>query len=89
MAIEVRNVDVPYTVVDEPWPSLRGNHRIHLYVEKPADVVCASVLWRRLDPNPEEKAVLIYNPQDVQVLNTMVAGMSAEITSSTIFRIKT
>lgn len=76
-AIEEETAEVAYNVVDEPWPNLRGNHRVYIYVEKPADVVRASIPWRRLDPNPEEKAVLIYGPQDVQVLNTFVVAMSA------------
>lgn len=76
-AVEDEALEIPYTVADELWPRLRGNHRAHIYVEKPADVAYVSIPWRRLDTNPEEKAVLIYDPQDVQVLNTLVVAMSA------------
>jgi hypothetical protein len=74
---EEETPQIAYTVADEPWPNLRGNHRAHIYVEKAVDVARVSIPWRRLDPNPEEKAVLIFDPQDVQVQNVVIAGMSA------------
>ena len=46
-------------------------------LKKSADAVRVFIPWRRLDPNPEEKAVLIFDAQDVQVQNTLVAAMSA------------
>ena len=75
--VEEKVAEIPYTVADAPWPNLRGNHRVQLYVEKSAEVARVSIPWRRLDPNPDEKAVLIFDAQDVQVQNTLVAAMSA------------
>lgn len=69
--------EIPYTLADQPWPSLRGNHRAHIYVEKSAEVVRVSIPWRRLDPNPEEKAVLIFDSHDIQVPNVAISSMSA------------
>lgn len=72
---EIQNV--PYTIADKPWPYLRGNHRAHIVVDKPADVVRASIPWRRLDRHLEQKAVLIFDPEDMQVENVAVVEMNA------------
>ncbi len=73
----VEGAEVPYTVAEQPWPEERGNHRVHVFVDQPASVVHVSIPWRRLDPDPEQKAVLLFGPQDIQVLNLAVVEMSA------------
>lgn len=69
--------EVPYTIAEQPWPDERGNHRVHIFMDQPTRVVQISIPWRRLDPDPEQKAVLLFGPQDSQILNVAVTAMSA------------
>lgn len=36
-----------------------GNHRVVVFVEKPADAVLATIEWRRRDLNPEDKNLIV------------------------------
>ena len=36
-----------------------GNHRVVVFVEKPADAVLATIEWRRRDQNPEDKNLIV------------------------------
>jgi hypothetical protein len=69
--------ETAYTVADTVWPYLGGNHRVRMHVAKAGAVVRASIPWRRVDPNPEQKAVLVFNAQDVAVQNVFVERIAA------------
>ncbi|MBN2308852.1 MAG: hypothetical protein JXR94_07785 [Candidatus Hydrogenedentes bacterium] len=50
--------ELPYRIGS--WPEAgHGNHRAVVRVGEPADAVWAHVPWRRRDPAPEEKAILV------------------------------
>jgi len=44
--------EIPYTVADEPWPQLLGNHRVHVYADKANEAVWVRIPWRRTDADP-------------------------------------
>ncbi len=51
--------DIPHTIAQLPWPIELGNHRIRIHVESRAEAVGVYIPWRRIDANPQEKAILI------------------------------
>jgi len=48
-----------YSVPKTPWPESFGNHRAVLQISKPAEVVILDILWRRHDPDPHKKQLII------------------------------
>ncbi|HZY62200.1 MAG TPA: glycoside hydrolase domain-containing protein, partial [Edaphobacter sp.] len=70
--------EYPYTIADEPWPSLLGNHRVHVYADKPGTAVWAHLPWRRTDNNPEQKAILVYDEHGTEVLNVATPRLEDE-----------
>jgi len=70
--------EIPYTVAAEPWDTLLGNHRVHLWVEKPAEAVHAHIPWRRVDQHPEAKALLLFDPHGAEVLNKVASNIGME-----------
>ncbi|MBI5705375.1 MAG: hypothetical protein HZC36_00110 [Armatimonadetes bacterium] len=67
---------IPFTVAAKPWPvDGLGHHRAIVRVVSPAETVVVELPWRRHDPNPEKKALVVVdlatgNPlPDVLVLN--------------------
>lgn len=75
---EKHTLDAPYTVSDDPWPYLRGNHRIRVYVPGPGRIVHVLIRWRRLDTDIEDKGILVFDPNDREVMNTGIADTSSE-----------
>jgi len=67
--------DVRRTVADYPWPEERGNHRAVVHVSRPAAAVAVRIPWRRRDPEPETKGVLVvgaasgFRVENVLVIN--------------------
>ena len=53
---------IPYTTGTWDANAL-GNHRVVLEVDAPADAVRARIPWRRRDPNPEKKNLLVFDAQ--------------------------
>ncbi len=54
--------EVPYEVAS--WPEEgRGNHRAIVEVKERADAVRVRIPWRRRDPLPERKAVLVFHAE--------------------------
>ncbi len=52
--------EVRYEVAS--WPEEgRGNHRAIVEVSQPADAVRAHIPWRRRDPLPERKAIIVFD----------------------------
>ena len=70
--------DIPFSVADTPWVTLLGNHRVHLWVENPAEAVHVHIPWRRVDQNPELKALQLFDPQGSEVLNFITGHIGAE-----------
>ena len=48
-----------YTVSNEPWPESFGNHRAVLQIEGNEEAVHMVIPWRRHDPNPEDRMLLL------------------------------
>jgi hypothetical protein len=71
-------IDFPYTVAAKPWLRSLGNHRVRLYVDKPAEAVWAHIPWRRVDHKPEDKAVLVFSASGSHILNATTLKISEE-----------
>jgi hypothetical protein len=50
---------VPYRVAS--WPVELGNHRAVVQVDRPAEAILIELPWRRHDPEPDQKAVLVFD----------------------------
>ncbi len=48
-----------YTVSHEPWPESFGNHRAVLHIEGDEDAVRIVLPWRRHDPDPQDRMLLL------------------------------
>ena len=48
-----------YSVPKSPWPESFGNHRAVLEISKPSEVATLDILWRRHDPDPQKKQLII------------------------------
>lgn len=63
---------VPYEVV--PWQEEgKGNHRAIVEVSQPADAVRVHIPWRRRDPFPESKAMLVFDSATGQQVKNVIA----------------
>lgn len=78
MAVARAEEEVPYGVTQTPWAQNLGNHRVRLQVAEKADAVWAHIAWRRHDPAPQDKAVLVYGPRGEQVRNLVCAAVNRE-----------
>lgn len=57
----------------------RGNHRALVEVKDKADAVWVHIPWRRRDPCPEQKAILIYDSNTQQrITNVIVVNLNQE-----------
>jgi hypothetical protein len=52
-----------YTVSDEPWPESFGNHRAVLQIEGDEEGVHITLPWRRHDPDPEDRMLLLISAE--------------------------
>lgn len=69
---------VPYSTGDWDADSL-GNHRAVIHVAEAADAVFIHVPWRRRDPQPERKNILVFEAgSGVQVRNVFPAEINRE-----------
>jgi hypothetical protein len=51
--------EVPHGVAKEAWEEGLGNHRAVVRVEQRADAVVVKIPWRRRDPDPERKQIIV------------------------------
>ena len=51
--------DIPYRIAPSRWKPALGNHRAVVRVEAKADAVWAHLPWRRHDPRPEERDIVV------------------------------
>ena len=70
--------DVPYGVAKSRWPAGLGNHRARLIVAEKAEAVRAHIPWRRHDPAPEKKNVLVVDAAGKTVANRVVVEVNRE-----------
>ena len=71
--------DVPYSVPAAPWPQELGNHRACLRVAEKADAVWAHIPWRRRDPAPEAKGIVVMEAASGKVVaNTVCVAVERE-----------
>jgi Family of unknown function (DUF6067) len=75
---EASEIDFPYTVPAIPWLRSLGNHRVRIYVDKPAEAVWAHIPWRRVDHKPEDKAVLVFSASGSEVANVTTLNINEE-----------
>ncbi len=64
--------DVPYGLPKAAWPQAMGNHRAGVRVAEKAEAVWAHVLWRRHDPTPEAKDVVVVDAATGKVVKNVV-----------------
>ena len=71
---------VPFIVVEKPWlPDGLGNHRAVVRVEETGKVVRAMLKWRRVDPQPEIKGVVVkYAATGADAAHVAVRNVTAE-----------
>jgi hypothetical protein len=70
--------DVPYALGTWDADTL-GNHRAVLQVESSGDATVATIPWRRRDPSPELKNVLVYDERTGQrIPNVLVRTVTRE-----------
>jgi hypothetical protein len=70
--------DVPYGVAPSRWPAGLGNQRARVEVAHKAEAVWAHVPWRRRDPAPEKKNVLVVNAAGKAVSNRLAVEINRE-----------
>jgi len=68
----VEGGEVPYGIAEKRWPAEWGNHRVRLVVEQPAEAVWAHIPWRRRDPAPADKEVLVVEARTGQPVANVV-----------------
>ncbi|MGB9597930.1 MAG: glycoside hydrolase domain-containing protein, partial [Candidatus Poribacteria bacterium] len=72
-------LDVPFSVANSAWKSELGNHRVRVYVSEKSNAVLAEIQWRRRDPNPENKAIMIFDSlTGEQIKNVFAFEISRE-----------
>lgn len=52
-----------YSTPETPWPEGLGNHRAVLEVKAPSDALALDILWRRHDPEPDQKKFIIIHQE--------------------------
>jgi hypothetical protein len=52
-----------YAAPDQPWPESFGNHRAVVQVEAKAEAVRIEIPWRRHDPNPQFRMLLLVSDE--------------------------
>jgi hypothetical protein len=60
-----------YTVSDEPWPESFGNHRAVLEVEGDEEAVHLVLPWRRHDPDPQERMLLLIDAGSLDTISNI------------------
>lgn len=72
--------DVPFTVAEKPWPADGlGNHRAVVRVNESGKVASAVLEWRRTDPQPEIKRVVVRSAATGrEVVRVVARGVTAE-----------
>ena len=70
---------VRYEVVEKKWDASLGTHRAVVKVAEPAEAVRVHLEWRRRDPQPEAKAVVVVDAATGErVMNAVALNLSAE-----------
>ena len=77
--------DVPYGVSTSRFAPGLGNHRARLAVAEKAEAVWAHIPWRRRDPSPEKKNVLVVSAAGKPVPNRVAVDINREF-GDVIFR---
>ncbi len=70
--------EYPYTVVAEPWPYFLGNHRVQVFSDQASEAVCAHIPWRRVDSDPDQKAVLVFDRTGREIVNVVTPNVTQE-----------
>lgn len=75
-----------YEVASAPWDQQLGNHRAVVRVAAPADAVRSRIEWRRRDPNPETKAVLVVDARTGRTIANVLVEKSTNEVGDIVFQ---
>jgi hypothetical protein len=78
-ALVVTSYAQEFRVAQTPWePNGMGNHRVVVQAEASESPVYVEIPWRRMDENPEQKLVRVFNSASAEVLNVKPLEVTAE-----------
>ena len=78
-ALPLAAQSIRYEVAEKKWDAQLGTHRAVVKVAQPGEAVRAHLEWRRRDPVPEKKAVIVVDAASGQrVANAVAANITAE-----------
>ncbi len=69
---------VRYEVAEKKWDASLGTHRAVVRVDAAADAAHVRLEWRRRDPRPEEKAVIVTDTAGQRIANVLAQNVNAE-----------
>lgn len=71
--------ELPFTVCENCWnPDSLGNHRAVVTVPAPGKVTTVRIDWRRRDPNPESKMILVSDSKGNLIRNVIRGKVNRE-----------
>ena len=78
-AVPLLAQSIRYEVAEKKWDANLGTHRVVVRVDAPADAARAQLVWRRRDPAPEKKGVVVVDARTGQrVADAFTANVSAD-----------
>ena len=80
--------ELPYGVAT--WPEAgRGNHRAVVRVARPSEAVWVHIPWRRRDPHPEQKAIVVIDATTGKQITNVVAPVVTREAGDVVFQPET
>ena len=58
-----RETAISYEIAETHWPESFGNHSAVLTIDDPVEVVRIQIPWRRHDPDPQDKMLLLISAE--------------------------
>lgn len=80
-----RSGDVPRTVASNAWPVAYGSQRAVVRVTNAQDAVRVTIPWRRHDPAPESKGVMIRDAQGDRPVSNGVVAVAGAVAGEVVF----
>ncbi|MCY3021317.1 MAG: DUF6067 family protein [Planctomycetota bacterium] len=78
--------EIPYGVPDKPWDAAWGNHRARVAVDAAADAVWVHLPWRRRDPSPQDKAVIVIAAATKRTVENVVRAQIGREAGDLVFQ---
>jgi hypothetical protein len=73
-AVALHAQSIRYEVAEKKWDANLGTHRAVARVDAAADAARAHLEWRRRDPAPEKKAVVVVDARNGQRIENVIAS---------------